>query len=160
MSHLDEVRLQHVAVLVEERVGVVVDGPGVVVHVEHHGVLGLAPEPRVVLQLQDELLRQRGVGRLGEHRLLVQDGQDAVGPALDQVQADLVVLERHLQPMQRCESLTFGISGGRSLTRPLPAARRFPSTRLYSEPGATRTMLGFGICPSFKGHFLSRRAKP
>jgi hypothetical protein len=39
-------------------------------------------------------------------------------------------------------------------------ARRFPSTRWYPVPGATRTTLGFGICPSFKGHFLSRRAKP
>jgi hypothetical protein len=27
-------------------------------------------------------------------------------------------------------------------------------------PGATRTTLGFGICPSFKDHSLSRRAKP
>jgi hypothetical protein len=43
---------------------------------------------------------------------------------------------------------------------PLRDARRFPSTRWYPVPGATRTTLGFGICPSFKGHFLSRRAKP
>jgi hypothetical protein len=27
-------------------------------------------------------------------------------------------------------------------------------------PRATLTTLGFGICPSFKGHFLSHRAKP
>jgi hypothetical protein len=42
---------------------------------------------------------------------------------------------------------------------PLRDAHRFPSTRWYPLPGATRTTLGFGICPSFKGHFLSRRAK-
>jgi hypothetical protein len=34
------------------------------------------------------------------------------------------------------------------------------TTRWYPVPRATRTTLGFGICPSFKGHFLSRRAKP
>jgi hypothetical protein len=27
-------------------------------------------------------------------------------------------------------------------------------------PGATRTTSGFGICPSFKDHLLSRRTKP
>jgi hypothetical protein len=43
---------------------------------------------------------------------------------------------------------------------PLRDARRFPSTRWYPVPGATRTKLGFGICPSFKDHLLSRRAKP
>jgi hypothetical protein len=37
-----------------------------------------------------------------------------------------------------CESS--GVSGGRSLTR-----------RWYPVPGATRTSLGFGICPSFQG---------
>jgi hypothetical protein len=51
-------------------------------------------------------------------------------------------------------------SGGRSLTGPLRDARRFPSARWYPVPGATRTPLGFGICPSFKDHFLSPRAKP
>jgi hypothetical protein len=30
----------------------------------------------------------------------------------------------------------------------------------YPVPGATRTTLGFGLCPSFKDHSLSRRAKP
>jgi hypothetical protein len=39
----------------------------------------------------------------------------------------------------------------RSLTGPLRDARRFRSTRWYPVPGATRTTLGFGICPSFKG---------
>ena len=47
-----------------------------------------------------------------------------------------------------------------SLTRPLRDAHRFPSTRWYPVPGATRTTLGFGIRPSFKDPFLSRRAKP
>jgi hypothetical protein len=31
---------------------------------------------------------------------------------------------------------------------------------MVPRTGATRTTLGFGICPSFKGHSLSRRAKP
>jgi hypothetical protein len=35
-----------------------------------------------------------------------------------------------------------------------------PSTRWYPVPRATRTPLGFGLCASFKGHSLSRRAKP
>jgi hypothetical protein len=39
-------------------------------------------------------------------------------------------------------------------------AVRFPSTRLHTIPGATRTPLGLGMCPWFKGHFLSRRARP
>jgi SAM-dependent methyltransferase len=54
----------------------------------------------------------------------------------------------------RIVGMTFGVSDGRSLTRPLRDARRFPSTQRYSVPGATRTTLGFEICPSFKGHFL------
>jgi hypothetical protein len=65
--------------------------------------------------------------------------------------------------MQKLRIGPFGISGGRWLTPPLRDARRFPSTRWYPVPGTqtpTRTPLGFGICPSFKGHFLSRRAKP
>jgi hypothetical protein len=48
----------------------------------------------------------------------------------------------------------------RSLTRPFRDARRFPSIRWYPVPEATRTTLGFWICPSFKDHSLSRRAKP
>jgi hypothetical protein len=48
------------------------------------------------------------------------------------------------------------ISGGGSLTRPFRDARRFPSTRWYLVPGATRPTLGFGICPSSKGHSLCR----
>jgi hypothetical protein len=62
--------------------------------------------------------------------------------------------------MKKLRIVTLGVSGGRSLTRPLRDARRFPSTFWYPVLGATRTTLGFGICPSFKGHFLSRRAKP
>jgi hypothetical protein len=56
--------------------------------------------------------------------------------------------------------VTLGISGGGSLTGPLRGARRFPSTRWYPVPETTRTTSGFGICLSFKDHFLSRRAKP
>jgi hypothetical protein len=55
---------------------------------------------------------------------------------------------------------TIGISGGRSLTGPLRDARRFPSTRWQPVPGATRTTMVLEICPLFKEHFLSRRAKP
>jgi hypothetical protein len=55
---------------------------------------------------------------------------------------------------------TLGISGGRSLTGPFRDARRFPSTRWYPVPVATRTPSGLGICPSFKDHSLSRRANP
>jgi hypothetical protein len=65
-----------------------------------------------------------------------------------------------VQRWKSWRTVTLGISGGRSLSGPLRDARRFPSTRWYLVPGATRTSLGFGICPSFKGHFLSRRAKP
>jgi hypothetical protein len=56
--------------------------------------------------------------------------------------------------------VTKGFREGDRSRVPLRDARRFPSTRWYSIPGAKRTPLGFGICPAFKGHFLSRRAKP
>jgi hypothetical protein len=62
--------------------------------------------------------------------------------------------------MKTLRIVTVGISGGRWLTRPLRDARQFHSTRWYPVPGATRTPLGFGICPSFKYHSLSRRAIP
>jgi hypothetical protein len=62
--------------------------------------------------------------------------------------------------MQTLRIVTSGISGGRSLTRPFRDARRFPSTRLYPVPRARRTPRTCGRCPSFKGHFLSRRAEP
>ena len=61
---------------------------------------------------------------------------------------------------QKLRISTSGISGGRSLTRPFRGARRFPSTRWYLVLTCTRTPRKFGICPSFKGHFLSPRAKP
>jgi hypothetical protein len=60
--------------------------------------------------------------------------------------------------VQKLRIVALGISGGRSLTGPLRDARRFPSTRLQPVPELRRCGLGF--CPSFKGHFLSRRAKP
>jgi hypothetical protein len=50
-------------------------------------------------------------------------------------------------------TLTLGISGERSLTRPFRDARRFPSTRLYPVPRATRTTRKCGICPPFKDQF-------
>jgi hypothetical protein len=49
--------------------------------------------------------------------------------------------------------VTVGISGGRSLTRPLRDARRFPSTRWCPVSRATRTTRKLEICPSFKGFF-------
>jgi hypothetical protein len=53
-----------------------------------------------------------------------------------------------------------GVSGGISLMRPFRDARRVPSTRLYPVFACTRTPRKFGICPSFRRHFLSPRAKP
>jgi hypothetical protein len=55
---------------------------------------------------------------------------------------------------------TSEISGGRSLTRPFRDARRFLSLYML-VPGLTytRTARKSGICPSFKGHFLSPRAQ-
>jgi hypothetical protein len=61
---------------------------------------------------------------------------------------------------QKLRIVTVGISGGRSLTGPLRDACRFPSTRWYPVPGATRTTLGFGICPSFKGPFSVAPCQP
>jgi hypothetical protein len=46
-------------------------------------------------------------------------------------------------PMQKLRIVTLGISGARSLTGPLRDDRRFPSTRWYPVPGATRTTLEF-----------------
>jgi hypothetical protein len=58
------------------------------------------------------------------------------------------------------QTMTLGFRVGHRSRGPLRDTRRFPSTRWLLVPGATRTTLGFGICPSFKGQFLSRRAKP
>jgi hypothetical protein len=64
------------------------------------------------------------------------------------------------QRRNRLRIVTVGVSGvGDELTRPFRDARRFPSTRGYPVPGATRATSGFEICPSFKGHSLSPRAK-
>ena len=52
------------------------------------------------------------------------------------------------------------VSGGGSLTGPLRNTRDFPQHDGTSYRVATRTPLGSGVCPSFKGHSLSRRAKP
>jgi hypothetical protein len=66
---------------------------------------------------------------------------------------------------QRCKKLRIvtceGFGFGRSLTRPLRDARRFPvSHYMVPVPEATRTTLGFGTCPSFKDHLCRPRAKP
>jgi hypothetical protein len=47
--------------------------------------------------------------------------------------------------MKKLRIVTVGISGGRSLTGPLGDARRFPYTRWYLVPRATRTTLGLGF---------------
>jgi hypothetical protein len=54
--------------------------------------------------------------------------------------------------------VTFGL-GERSRV-PLRDARRFSLDTVAPVPRATRTTLGFGICPSSKDHSLSRRANP
>jgi hypothetical protein len=62
--------------------------------------------------------------------------------------------------MQKLRIVTLGISGGGSLGA---VPRRPPislTTMVHPVPRATRTTLGFGICPSFKDRSLSRRAKP
>jgi hypothetical protein len=60
--------------------------------------------------------------------------------------------------MQKLRIVTIGMSGGRSLTGAV--SRRPPISLVMMVLGVTRTPLGFGICPSFKGHSLSRRPKP
>jgi hypothetical protein len=47
--------------------------------------------------------------------------------------------------MQKLRIVTCGISGGRTLTRPLRDARRFPSTRSYPVPRSSRTPRKFRI---------------
>jgi hypothetical protein len=79
-----------------------------------------------------------------------------------EVEWEALIAEREAvkgHPIAR-ESSSVPAAPVESLTGPLRDARRFPSTRWYPVPEAMRTTLGFGICPSFKGHFLSRRAKP
>ena len=88
----------------------------------------------------------------------------ATGADISHAQRGLLLLRAQSSyTVQRCKRLrivTLGISGWRSLTRPFRDARRFPSTRWYPVLTCTRTTRKFGICRSFKGHFLSRRAKP
>jgi hypothetical protein len=60
-----------------------------------------------------------------------------------------------VQRWEKLRIVTLAISGGRSLTRPFRDARQFPSTCLLLVLTCTRTPRTFGICPSFKGHFLS-----
>ena len=62
--------------------------------------------------------------------------------------------------MEKLRVVTCGISGGRWLTGPFRDALRFPSTRLSPVLTCTRTPQKFGICPSFKEHFLSPCGTP
>jgi hypothetical protein len=61
--------------------------------------------------------------------------------------------------MHKLRIVTLGVSGGRA-GGSFRDARRFPSTRWYPAPEATRTPRTFRICPSFEDPFLSRREKP
>jgi hypothetical protein len=71
----------------------------------------------------------------------------------------LLGLLRYTCDATEANVVTCRVSGGRDRSRgPFRDARRCPSTRWYSVPGAARTTLGFGMRPSFKRHFLSRRA--
>jgi hypothetical protein len=72
----------------------------------------------------------------------------------------LTACARRCTARTKLRIVTCGISGGRSLTRPFRDACRFPSTRWYPVLTCTRTPRTFGICPSCKDPFLSRRAKP
>jgi hypothetical protein len=51
-----------------------------------------------------------------------------------------------------------GFREGARSRGPFRDARRFPSTRWYPAPEATRTPRTFRSCPSFEDPFLSRRA--
>jgi hypothetical protein len=59
----------------------------------------------------------------------------------------------HTATERKLRIVTLGISCGRLLTGPFRDARRFPSTRWYTVPGATRTALGFGRLSIFQGPF-------
>jgi hypothetical protein len=71
---------------------------------------------------------------------------------------DSTALQRGQCQQVRIE--TFGSSGGRSIAhthkRPFRDARRCTSPGLKTILTCTRTTRTFGICPSFKDHFLSR----
>jgi hypothetical protein len=70
-----------------------------------------------------------------------------IGRALDRPQVRLHPPQRGAgaQRRNKVANRDVGVSGGRPLTRPFRDARRFPSTRWYFLPGATRTtrQLGF-----------------
>ena len=55
--------------------------------------------------------------------------------------------------MQKLRIVTCGISGGRTLTRPLRDARRFHSTRSYPVPRSSRTPRKFRILSIVQGSF-------
>jgi hypothetical protein len=66
-------------------------------------------------------------------------------------------------PLKRCKKLR--IVDGRGFgweVAHAPVSRFLPISPYTVVPrtGAARTTLGFGMCPSFKGHSLSPRAKP
>jgi hypothetical protein len=109
---------------------------------------------RVSLRLQ-ELIRLAG-GLLPLTQLLRQPDGRALAAAAAAL-ANLLPGNAANQVHRRQSSANrdaLGISGGRALTGPFRDARRFPSTRWYPVPGATRTPLGFGIClPVVQGPF-------
>jgi hypothetical protein len=70
----------------------------------------------------------------------------------------LPLLVRGPTAMNKWRIVTVGVFGWEIAHE---AVSRRPPISLYTMvPWATRTTLGFGICPSFKDHSLSPRAKP
>eukprot|EP00982_Pelagococcus_subviridis_P004358 29141-Pelagococcus_subviridis.AAC.3 len=94
-----QVRVNRVAVFIEEPVHVVGHFAGVVRHLEHALVPLVSRVLRVGAQLRGHLLRERVVRRFRERALLVQEAQDAHRSALDDVDARLIVLKVNLRPV-------------------------------------------------------------
>ena len=96
-------------------------------------------------------------------------GGDTVGDTVREAPTCWVFSSPDLRVYSSC-NLSASSFGGLAVVapanRPLghPVVRRSSvgaaPRRSYSEPRATRTPRTFGMCPSFKGHFLSPRAKP
>jgi hypothetical protein len=113
------------------------------------------PQSRHMLEASPLVSPSNSPGSSGELMLDVfPDDPASPTPSWSQRSAVQVILR-----CKSCESYVRGFGWGIA-HGPSRDALRIPSTRWYPVPGATRTTLGFGICPSSKGHSLSRRAKP
>jgi hypothetical protein len=118
-------------------------------------VLAQLSRATALLRSRDDEAERQGAAAAGLREALREADERAAVEHAAHATAEVLHARKQLR------IVTLGVSGGRSLTGPLRDARRFPSTRWYPVPGVTRTTLGFGIRPSFKNHFLSRRrAKP